>query len=98
MICPVCKSELKDDAKFCNNCGFEIGIEKELDAKRIKAHITRFRLPNFTEEVEITGYDCPLCGYPVVRSIGEYGPFCALLAISLFQMIGSWNKMTCSRK
>ena len=77
MICPVCGSELREDAKFCNVCGFEIGIEDQINIREIRQKITKFRLPNFVEEVEPTWRDCPLCGKPVVKSIGEYGEFCA---------------------
>ena len=77
MICPVCGSELREDAKFCNVCGFEIGIENQINIREIRQKITKFRLPNFVEEVEPTWRDCPLCGKPVVKSIGEYGEFCA---------------------
>ena len=51
MICPVCGSELREDAKFCNVCGFEIGIEDQINIREIRQKITKFRLPNFVGEI-----------------------------------------------
>ena len=62
---------------YINDFLLFIRIENQINIREIRQKITKFRLPNFVEEVEPTWRDCPLCGKPVVKSIGEYGEFCA---------------------
>lgn len=59
--CPNCSTQLRDEAKFCYNCGQKVFVEKP-------------RLI-FCEEcgaqIEITAQKCPFCGVPVILPESE---------------------------
>ena len=61
--CTNCGNQLRDGAKFCDNCGFQVG-ESDFDSKRQTVFEGKIhKCPNCGEIVEAFQDDCPACGY-----------------------------------
>lgn len=60
--CTNCGNQLREGAKFCDNCGFQVGAYD--DAKRQTVFEGKIhKCPNCGEIVEAFQDDCPACGY-----------------------------------
>jgi len=55
MLCPKCRREIEEDAKFCGYCGYEFVEEKD------NATITTTLCPNCGAELEENNTFCPNC-------------------------------------
>ena len=60
--CTNCGNQLREGAKFCDNCGFQVGTHDDTKRQTVfegKIH----KCPNCGEIVEAFQDDCPACGY-----------------------------------
>ena len=61
--CSNCGNQLRDGAKFCDNCGFQVG-ESDFNSKRQTVFEGKIhKCPNCGEVVEAFQDDCPACGF-----------------------------------
>ena len=61
--CTNCGNQLREGAKFCDNCGFQVGTHDD-DTKRQTVFEGKIhKCPNCGEIVEAFQDDCPACGF-----------------------------------
>lgn len=61
--CSNCGNQLRDGAKFCDNCGFQVGIHDDDTQRQTVFEGKIHKCPNCGEIVEAFQDDCPSCGY-----------------------------------
>ena len=66
--CSNCGNQLRDGAKFCDNCGFQVG-ESDFNSKRQTVFEGNIhKCPNCGEVIDAFTTECPACGYELRSS------------------------------
>lgn len=48
MYCPTCGAELSETQKYCSECGTQIPLQKDTQAKNVQQHANQKNYPNFS--------------------------------------------------
>lgn len=92
MFCKNCGSEIKNDAKFCSECGTYINIEQDVNTDSANKIISNNNIDNAKESINSNGKTnyantssmCALIGLPLICFCGTgllLGPFAVIFGI-----------------
>lgn len=65
MYCSNCGQQLRDGAKFCDNCGTAVNADKAQSKRKTIYEGKIYKCPNCGEVLDAFVSSCPICGYEI---------------------------------